>query len=123
MQVNHPVSSTPKTSIGGLARKLIQLGLIQEEGAILAAEEATKYTKPFVSCLIENNLIDPMLLAITCAHEFGLPVFDLSTFELKEIPQTLINPRIVSKYHALPLFRRGNRLFVAISDPTNLVAL
>ena len=29
----------------------------------------------------------------------------------------------MTKHHAAPLFRRGNRLFVAVSDPTNLTAL
>ena len=29
----------------------------------------------------------------------------------------------MSKHQAVPLFRRGNRLFVGVSDPTNLAAL
>ncbi|HRA43238.1 MAG TPA: type IV-A pilus assembly ATPase PilB, partial [Gammaproteobacteria bacterium] len=56
-------------------------------------------------------------------HEFGIPFLDLNAFDTQHIPTDLINQDLVVQYHALPIFRRGNRLYVAISDPTNLKAV
>jgi type IV pilus assembly protein PilB len=57
------------------------------------------------------------------AHEFGLPVFDLSVMDQEHAPLTLVSEKLISKLHAVPLFKRGNRLFVAISNATNMQAL
>lgn len=52
-----------------------------------------------------------------------MPLFDLSSLILENVPKNLIKAETVSKLHALPIFKRGNRLFIAISDPTNLKAV
>ena len=38
-------------------------------------------------------------------------------------PKGLVDIKLIQKHHTIPLFRRGNRLFIAVSDPTNLRAL
>ena len=117
------VNATPKPSLGGLARKLVQVGLINENVAITAAEQANKQKKPFVTHLVESELIDPMALATISSQEFGIPVMNLAAFDPQNIPYNLVNQTSVAKHHAFPLYRRGNRLFVAITDPTNLKAV
>lgn len=112
-----------KVPLGGLARKLVQADLLKEEAAVKATLDATKNKKPFITMVVENKLIDPTLLATTCAQDFGLPLLDLAVYDQENIPIKLINPDSVVDNHALPIFQRGNRLFVAISDPTNLKAL
>lgn len=116
---------TPKAPLGGLARKLIQLGLLKEDAALKITEQATEESKPFISVLVSNRLVDPTLLATTCAHEFGMPLLDLEAYDQQYLPLDLIsaNQELISTLHALPLFRRGNRLFIAISDPTHLKAV
>jgi len=109
--------------LGGLARKLIQIGLLTEELASRISEQALKEAKPFISCLIENNTLNPTDLAIRCSQEFGIPVLNLDAFEEKNIPNDLLNSALIVQYHALPIFKRGDRLFVAISDPANLKAV
>lgn len=115
--------SSAKAPLGGLARKLVQLGFLKEEQAVKATELSLKQKKPFISCLMEDHTIDSVLLATTCAQEFGLPFLDLEAYDQQNIPQDILNPDSVMAHHALPIFRRGNRLFVAISDATNLRAL
>ncbi len=109
--------------LGGLARKLIQIGLLKEDAANETNAKAVKQRKAFVAVLIEDQILDPTVLALTCSKEFGIPVLDLDTFETQNIPSSLINPALVLQHHALPIFRRGNKLFVAISDPANLKAM
>jgi type IV pilus assembly protein PilB len=35
----------------------------------------------------------------------------------------MVSEKLIRQHHALPLFKRGNRLYIAISDPTNLGAI
>ena len=57
------------------------------------------------------------------SHEFGVPLFDITTLNNDSIPVALVDAALIKKHHALPLLHRGNRLFIAVSDPTNLAAL
>jgi type IV pilus assembly protein PilB len=116
-------TSNQKAPLGGLARKLIQAGLIKEELAEAITDQANKQKKPFVTCLIEAHAIDPTLLATTCAQDFGIPLLDLNAFDQQNIPADNLDQALIIQHHALPIFRRANRLFIAISDPTNIKAL
>ncbi|HEV2523664.1 MAG TPA: ATPase, T2SS/T4P/T4SS family, partial [Gammaproteobacteria bacterium] len=115
--------TSQKIPLGGLARKLIQIGLLNEETACSITESSIKQRIPFVSALVEEHYIDPEVLGTACSHEFGIPFLDLNAFDTQHIPTDIINQDLVVQYHALPIFRRGNRLYVAISDPTNLKAV
>ncbi len=54
------------------------------------------------------------------AHEFGIPLFDIGAMDLEQAPVKQVDERLICCHHALPLYRRGNRLYVAIANPTNL---
>jgi type IV pilus assembly protein PilB len=112
-----------KVSLSGLARKLVSDGLLTEDAALKAAEGAQKEKVPFVSYVIEKKLVGSLELAATAAQEFGVPLFDIDSVELDDEVTKLVDEKLIRNHHALPLFKRGNRLFVAVSDPTNLVAL
>ena len=113
----------PTTQLSGLARRLVVDNLIADEQAIEAYEKALKSKTPFVSYLVENKLLDSTTIASTASHEFGVPLLDMDVLELENAPVALVDQKLVRQHHALPLFRRGNRLFVGVSDPTNFQAL
>lgn len=115
--------ANPKVPLGGLARKLIQIELINEETALRITELSIIKKIPFITALVEEHHIDPDMLATVCAHEFGIPFVDLDAFDIQQIPNEIISQDLVINYHALPIFKRANRLYVAISDPTNLKAV
>jgi type IV pilus assembly protein PilB len=117
--------ATPAASIklGGLANRLINEGLVNEQDAAAAQEKAQRKRISLATYLVKENLVGSRELAGVASEEFGIPVFDISTLDLESVPKQLIDERLVRQHHALPLFRRGNRLFVAISDPMNTVAL
>ncbi|WP_339668747.1 type IV-A pilus assembly ATPase PilB [Dasania marina] len=110
-------------ALNGLARRLVRDGALSEEIAQKAQQEAAKEKHHFVSHLVTNNYLDSSTIAEAASDEFGAPLFDLSAFNKEVIPRELIDIKLVQKHHSLPLFRRGNRLFIAVSDPTNLRAL
>ncbi len=109
--------------LSGLARRLVDEGLIEAEKAVKATEEARKAAVPLVSYLVQNGLVEAKMIAATAAEEFGVPLMDLSVFDVDTVPKDLVKEQLIKQHNALPLVRRGVRLFVAVSDPTNLQAL
>lgn len=116
-------TETSTINPAGLARRLVQDGLLSEKRAQTAQVEANGRRQPFVQYLVEQNLLDSYSIAVAASEEFGVPLVDLLAVDLLNVPTDLVDARLVRKHHALPLFRRGNRLFVAVSDPTNDRAL
>jgi len=109
--------------LSGLAGRLVAEGLITAEAAADAYQEASSEKMPFVQYLVEKKNVDGQQLAEVASHEFGVPLFDINAFNRVNLPDELVEAKLVTKHHALPLFRRGTRLFIAVSDPTNLAAL
>lgn len=107
----------------GLAKCLIQQGLLTEESATTALQESQKSKQPFVSYLVNNKQVDSRTVANVASTEFGVPLLDLDAVDLTGVPIKLVSEKLIRQHHALPLFKRGNRLFVATADPTNFQAL
>ncbi len=118
--------AAPNPSIGltGLARCLVNAGLLSEEDALAALEQSnSNRDSTLVGILVENKKVSALDVAATASQEFGIPLLDLAAIELDANTVKLVDEKLVRKHHALPIFKRGNRLFVAVSDPTNLTAL
>ncbi len=115
--------ATQTVPLSGLARRLVEDGILDADTAQTASEDARKAGLAFVSYLIRNELANPRSIATSASEEFGVPIIDLAAFDLDSIPKDLVKERLIRQHNALPLIRRGVRLFVAVSDPTNLQAL
>ena len=109
----------PKTTPGSLARCLIREGVITEDIANSTAQDANKADKSFVAQLVSQGLASPIKIAMAAAQEFGVPLLDLDAVDLGELPTGLVEEKLIRAHHALPIQQRGNRLFLAVSDPTN----
>ncbi len=107
----------------GLAKCLIQKGLLTEETAAASLQEAQKHKQPFISYLVSQKYVDSRTVAALASAEFGVPLLDLDAVDLSTIPIKLVSEKLIRQHHALPLFKRGNRLFVATADPTNFQGL
>ncbi|NKC00979.1 MAG: type IV-A pilus assembly ATPase PilB [Pseudomonadales bacterium] len=115
--------ATEPIPLSGLARRLVDDGVVDAETALTATENARKSATPLVSHLVQNGLVEAKVIATSAAEEFGVPLMDLSVFDLDSVPKDLVKEQLIKQHNALPLVRRGVRLFVAVSDPTNLQAL
>ncbi|GJM07762.1 MAG: type IV-A pilus assembly ATPase PilB [Lysobacteraceae bacterium] len=109
--------------LSGLARRLVTDQLITEEEAVSAQETSLKQRIPFVTYVVGNNIADASAVVAAASAEFGVPVFDVSAMDLGQAPVRLVEERLIHQHRALPLFKRGSRLFVGVSDPTNLRGL
>ncbi len=96
---------------------------MEDADALAHHEESRKKKVPFVTYLVNNKILDGLSIAQSTSKEFGVPLFDLDAIENITSSISLVSEKLIRQHHALPLFKRGNRLFVAISDPTNVHAL
>ena len=108
--------------LSGVARRLIADQIIEEAQAQEALQLASQQKLSLVSYLVQNNIADGNKIANAIADEFGSPLFDINALSKEAIPVELVDPKLIRQHHAIPLFKRGNRLFIGVSDPTNLKA-
>lgn len=109
--------------LSGLARRLVEDDLLEEDVAREATDEARKTRVPFVTHLVQNNIVDSKAIATSASEEFGTPLLDITALDPDAIPKDLVDEKLIRSNHAIPVFHRGNRLFVAVSDPTNRTGL
>ncbi|RCW71097.1 type IV pilus assembly protein PilB [Marinobacter nauticus] len=116
-------STNRNVTLTGLARRFVDDGLLDEETAKDAFIQASQNRIPLITYLTQNQLADSSKLAFSAAMEFGVSVLDLDSFLPEMMPEKVVDEKLVRKHNALPLYKRGNRLFIAVSDPTNIQAL
>ena len=114
---------TPTVRLSGLAGRLVRDGLISEDQARDALADARKAKTALVPFLVQNKLASAKAIAEAACQEFGAPLLDLEAIEIDKAAVALVNEKLIRQHRALPLFKRGKRLFVGVSDPTNLEAL
>lgn len=109
--------------LSGLARRLVADGVLSEEDAQTAQTAAKESQQALVSYLVSQKILDSAQLAKVASEEFGVPLFDIRTMNLQMAAIDLIQEKLIRQHNALPLYKHGKRLYVAVSDPTNLQAL
>ena len=107
----------------GLAKCLINNNLLSEADARKAIEDSHREHVPLLSYLVQKKLVDPQAVALTSSLEFNIPLLDLDAIDLTDIPLDLVGQKLIEQHHVLPLFKRGNKVFIATSDPANPTAL
>jgi type IV pilus assembly protein PilB len=107
----------------GLARKLVADGLLDEHEASRAFQAAVAAKTPFVKYVVDQKLVDPKTVAHAASQEFGVPLIDIEAIEIDPDVVKLVSEDLIQRHHALPIFKRGNRVYIGLADPTNLQAL
>ena len=107
----------------GLAKQLVVAELLDEKSAQQAYLQARQNKVSLVSYLVQSKLVKSLTLAEVASDQFGIPFMDLSNLDKESQPKGLVSEKLVRQHWALPLWRRGNKLFVGISDPTNHQAI
>ena len=117
------VAATSTTSLSALARTLVQHGKLLEQEAEAIQSQANISGVGFVSQLILTRKMNALDVAEFTSHTFGFPLLDLNAVDIEHIPHDLLPVKLMQERRVLGLFKRGTRLFVAMSDPTNAQAL
>ncbi|WP_201615574.1 type IV-A pilus assembly ATPase PilB [Psychrobacter urativorans] len=115
--------STTIIKFGSLAQQLISEGVINEAHMKTAQTESQQQQIGLVTYLIDNKMADAYSLAQLLSQSFDAPFFDLNVLNNDVTPKDLVDEKIIRKFNALPIFKRGQHLFVALSDPTRIDAI
>jgi len=102
---------------------MVQKGLLAEREAERLQAKANETGVTFVEELVTGKKFGETEIAEFAAQTFGFPLIDLNAFETDHLPIKFFDAKALQGRRALPLYQRGNRLFVAISDPTNRAAI
>jgi len=113
----------PDTKLSGLSRRLVVDGLLDESTALSAQADAKKEKINLSQHLVSKKLIAANKLATIASNEFGIPLLDLDSLDKESIPIGLVDEALIKKHQAIPIYKRGNRLYVALAEPTNLVGI
>ena len=118
-----PTQTVSTPYLGGLARRLASEKVAPEEVIRELQAKSSKVGKTLVALLVEGNHASAARLAEVASAEFGSPMMDLSVIDLEPALLREVGDKLIRKHTALPLFKRGKKLFVAIADPANIGAL
>ncbi|WP_374415949.1 type IV-A pilus assembly ATPase PilB [Ectopseudomonas oleovorans] len=110
-------------SLSGLARQIVAAQLLDEKSAQQAQTQAKRNQLPLVTYLVQNKLAKSRDLAELASEQFGVAFIDLASIDKEGQPRELISEKLIRQHRALPLWRRGNKLFIGVSDPTNHQAI
>lgn len=107
------------SKLNGLARRLVADNILDLAHAEEACAQAAKKNKSLLGWLISSGAASPEELANAAANEFGIPLIDVRAFDLSQAPLSLVSETLIEKHQALPLYLRGNQLFIGLKDPTD----
>ncbi len=107
----------------GLARQVVEAGLLDEKKAQDAVQQAKRNQTPLVTWLVQNKLVKSRVLMELASDQFGVAYFDLSAVNADVFPKDLVSEKLALQHRVLPLYKRANKLYVAISDPGNHQAI
>ncbi len=118
-----PLTSLSTTPPTGLLRLLVRAGVIDEAAAQRAQEQAVRQRLRPVSWLVEQGLASAAAVALAAQRELGIPLLDVRALDPQQLPIGLVSDKLIRRHRALPLLKRGGRLFVGLADPTDHHAL
>jgi type IV pilus assembly protein PilB len=106
-----------------MARRLVTEGMMPENEVRQAVADSSQKKVTLTNWLLDHGLVDSMVLTRLASVEFGMPMMDVAAIPPATMPLNLISEALLSKHRALPLLKRGKRLYVGIADPMQLHAL
>jgi type IV pilus assembly protein PilB len=115
--------TTSEVIITGLARRLVADKLLEREAAVAACAGAEHAGLPLVRHLVKNKVLGSLAIAQAASREFALPLVDVSALDSAHFPLSNVDHKLIRKHNVLPLLKKGNKLFLAVSDPSDVNAL
>ncbi len=117
------VAVTVGANLTGLCRALVSQGLLTAEEGESLQNQARSSGENTLATLLRTRRFRADQIAAFAAVTFGLPFLNLDALDPSILPKSPVDAKLLSKHRVLPIAQRGNRLFVALSDPSNLQAL
>ncbi|MCI0919348.1 type IV-A pilus assembly ATPase PilB [Pseudomonas stutzeri] len=110
---------TDNVALSGLAKQMVLTGLLDDKTAQQAQQQAVRNKLSLVTYVVQNRLASGRAVAELAADQFGVAYMDLNALDPESRPKDLVAEKLARQHRVLPLMKRGHKLFVAVSDPTN----
>ena len=111
--------SAQSSTVSPLGRALVQQGRLVQADANAIQVEAAKAGVSFIQQLVQVKKLSAKEVSLFAAQTFGYPLLDLNAVDVDQLPLNLIDSKIAVTHRVVALGKRGNRVFVAMSDPSN----
>ena len=118
MSAAPPPSATPVLT-SGLARALMQGNLLNATQIDTLSKKAQAEKLTFIDSLLQSQMINARDLASFCSETFGYPLLDLSAIDESILPEKLVDQKLMQTQRMVPIAKKGNKLTLAVADPTN----
>jgi len=118
----NPDESSPMTdnvALSGLAKQMVLAGLLDDRTAQQAHQQAVRNKLSLVTYVVQNKLASGRAVAELAADQFGVAYMDLNALDKEAQLKEVVSEKLARQHRVLPLIKRGHKLFVAVSDPTN----
>ncbi len=109
--------------LAGLGRALVQHRVMRPDQAMAVQKEANEAKVLFIDQLIAGKHLKARELAKFSAEAFGHPWFDLDGLDVANLPHDLLDRKLAAEVRVVPLGKRGSKISVALSDPTDFQTL
>ncbi|KTD61807.1 type IV-A pilus assembly ATPase PilB [Legionella spiritensis] len=107
----------------GIAQLMVHENLLDKEMAMEYQNQAQANKQSLLQYLVANEVLSAEKIALSVANNFGVPLIDLDCIEPDTLPTTLVNEKLIRRHAIIPLFTRGNHLYLATDDPSKQASL
>ncbi|WP_413044243.1 type IV-A pilus assembly ATPase PilB [Pseudomonas sp. YJ42] len=114
---------TDNVALSGLAKQMVLTGLLDNKTAQQAQQQAARSKLSLVTYVVQNKLANGRAVAELAAEQFGVAYMDLNALDKESQLKDVVSEKLARQHRVLPLLKRGHKLFVAVSDPTNQQAV
>jgi len=106
-----------------LGELLVRRGLVTQAQLNELAANPELGQLPLSLAVVKQNLVDEAVLAATLQKEYHLSLVDPSVMNIPPEVIRLVPSNLAQRHHLVPISFSGTSVTVAMSDPSNLVAI
>ncbi|MFM2119181.1 MAG: hypothetical protein RL722_649, partial [Pseudomonadota bacterium] len=117
------IVSIAPSNLTGVARILVHTGKLTQRTAEEVSRLARDQRRNFVAAALGAGALNATETAHTLSAALSVPLLDLDAIDPAKLPQNLVDSRTLAQYQVLVLGKRGNRIFIGGSDPTDQEAV
>ncbi len=116
---SHASKNLQATPLPGVGRALVLAGALSQKTAEDIFHQAQITKRGFVAQLIESGTVPAAALAQVMSQAFAAPLIDIGALDARQLPRSLIDPKLALTYRVVALGRRNGRVVVVTADPSN----
>lgn len=116
-------TTTDEQRLQGIGQILVMEKLLEKPKALEYYKLANTEKTTLIQYLVKNRIITAEKIAYITANNFGVPMLDIHCLDMETLPFHLVNEKLIKRHSMVPIFTRGNNLYLATDDPSKQASL